>query len=283
MKKRKPAILPMILAIALLITSCADAGKGAQATTDSSTGNTEFERSDNISINILHAGGAYDGLTLLNAQETFEHYYAQGYRYFEYDFKLSSDGRLIGTHSFEHLEITDANITYDEFKKLKLANGFTPVNEEWLAETIKSHPDVKIVIDAKVDTTEGDVAVLARIEALEQIYDIDVSANIIPEIFSTEMWEAAQKCTTFDGYFFSHYKVYYSIDKMLEDFASPKIIGVAIPAWSDNYIKSNIYRVKEAGKMLFVFTVTNEEELAFAREVGADGIYINEIMSDNNG
>ncbi len=261
-------LLVLFALIATLLTGCAD---------NSQKNNDKTERTSEITINILHAGGSHDGLTLLNAQETFEHYYAQGYRYFEYDFRLSSDGRLIGTHSFEHLEITDDDILYEDFKALRLTNGFTPVNEEWLMETIKSHSDVKIVIDAKMNTTDGDIAVLARIEELEKIYDTDVSANIIPEIFSTEMWEEAQKCTTFDGYFFSHYKVYYSIDKMLEDFDSPKIIGVAIPAWSDDYIKSNIYRVKEAGKMLLVFTVTNEEEMTFAREVGADGIYVNGV------
>ncbi len=280
MKTYKSVIAATLVIFIMIITGCAGNPHGNDQKTKDAGAVGDLGKTDNISINILHAGGAYEGLTLLNAQETFEYYYSMGYRYFEYDFKLSTDGRLIGTHSFEHLEITDANITYDEFKQLKLANGFTPVNEEWLAETIKSHPDVKIIIDAKMDTTEGDVAVLARIEALEKIYDIDISANIIPEIFSVEMWEEAQKCTTFDGYLFSHYKVYYSIDTMLENFSSDKIIGVAIPAWSDNYIKSNIYRVKEAGKLLFVFTVTNEQEMAFAKEVGADGIYINEVMAE---
>ena len=43
-------------------------------------------------IAILHAGGELDGNTYLNCQEAFYEYYEQGYRYFEYDFKLSSDG-----------------------------------------------------------------------------------------------------------------------------------------------------------------------------------------------
>ncbi len=229
-----------------------------------------------ISICILHAGGGWDGLTLLNAQETFEYYYAQGYRYFEYDLMLSSDGRLIATHHFEHLNVASTSLSYGEFTALTLDNGMTPVNEEWLVETIRSHPDVKIVVDAKMETREEDTAVLARIEELESIYGIDLSANIIPEIFSIEMWEAVQKCTTFHSYLFSHYKEYYSVDTILANFSSPQIIGIAVPTWTDDYIQSNLYKVKDAGKKLFVFTVTNEEELAFAEEIGADGIYIDQ-------
>lgn len=45
------------------------------------------------------------------------------------------------------------SITYEEFKALRLDNGFTTVNEEWMLETIKSYPDVRFVIDAKMDTT----------------------------------------------------------------------------------------------------------------------------------
>ena len=228
---------------------------------------------DDFEINILHAGGGYDGLILLNAQETFDYYYEQGYRYFEYDFKLSTDGRLIGTHSFEHLSISQT-VSYDEFKALKLSNGFTPVNEEWLVQTVKEHPDVRFIIDAKMDSALLDAAVLQRIEELEEIHDVDMSPNIIPEIFSVEMWETVQNSTSFDAYIFSHYKEYYSVDKILECFSSPKIIAVAVPTWTDGYIESNLYKVKESNKKIFVFTVTNYNEITFANGVNADAIYI---------
>ncbi|MGM9632354.1 MAG: glycerophosphodiester phosphodiesterase family protein [Eubacteriales bacterium] len=268
-------LLIAVLSIICLYVSCFDG-----LDTDISDIEDLPNDGEGISIKILHAGGAYDGKSYLNAQEAFDYYYSQGYRYFEYDLKLSSDGRLIATHDFEYLPISDGNITYEEFTALKLEGGLTPVNEQWLINTITAHTDVRIVVDAKMDTREGDVAVLKRIEELESIYGIDVSANIIPEIFSIEMWEDVQTCTTFDYYFFSHYKEYYSVDTILEHFSSPKILGVAIPTWTDNYIKSNLYKIKDAGKKLFVFTVMNDEHLAFAEEIGADGIYIDGIDID---
>lgn len=148
-------------------------------------------------------------MTYLNAQETFEYYYNMGYRYFEYDLRLSSDGRIIATHAWEHIAVSNANdITYEEFKEIRLDNGFTPVNEEWLVETIINYPDVRVVIDAKMDSIEGDSAVLARLEALELIYNIDISQNIIPEIFSKEMCDIVKEQTSFERYLFSLYEVY---------------------------------------------------------------------------
>ena len=235
---------------------------------------TDDKKEQSSPIVILHAGGGSDGLNYLNAQETFEGYYQQGYRYFEYDLKLSTDGKLIASHAGEYLEYANPEeLTYAEFTALKLFNGYTPANEEWLVQTMISHPDVKIVVDAKMPNIEGDVAVLQRIETLESIYKHDFSANIIPEVFSKEMWDALSETTTFDRYLFSHYKVYYSIDSMLEYFSDERIWGIALPMWSDNYIRTNIYRLKEAGKQIMIFTPSTKEEAAEAFSLGADGIY----------
>jgi glycerophosphoryl diester phosphodiesterase len=228
-------------------------------------------------IVILHAGGGYGELTHLNAQETFEHYYNSGYRYFEYDLRLSSDGRIIATHAWEHIDIPNPNnITYEEFKSIKLDNGFTPANEEWLMQTIINHPDVRFIIDAKMDTTEGDSAVLARLETLESIYNVDISQNIIPEIFSKEMWDIVKEQTSFDRYLFSHYKVYYTVDTMLEYFSDERIWGFALPTYTDRDIRSRISEIKET-KVILVFTPKTKEDVADAISMGANGVYLDFI------
>ena len=213
-------------------------------------------------------------MTHLNAQETFEYYYDMGYRYFEYDLRLSSDGRIIATHAWEHIDVPNPySITYEEFKAIRLDNGFTPANEEWLMETIISYPDVRFIIDAKMDTTEGDSAVLARLEALESIYNIDISQNIIPEIFSKEMWDIVKEQTSFDRYLFSHYKVYYTVDKMLEYFSDDRIWGFALPMYTDKDIRFRMAEMKKT-KVILVFTPTSKEEVSDAAEMGADGVYL---------
>ena len=263
-------IITLSLAVLLFtIQSCSVSG-----TADGGASTTEFTLNDPEDlIVILHAGGSADGITHLNAQETFEHYYLLGYRYFEYDLRLSSDGRLIATHAWEHLNISSTDPTYQEFKELRLSNGYTPVNEEWIVETIVSHPDVNFVIDAKMDTTDGDSAVVERLEELEEIYDIDLSGNIIPEIFSKEMWDICKETTTFDRYFFSHYKVYYTVDTMLEYFNDDRVWGFALPTYTDADILSQLYRAKKT-KKIFFFTPSSTDEIIDAAKAGADGVYL---------
>lgn len=224
---------------------------------------------------ILHAGGALDGMTYLNAQEAFAYYYAQGYRYFEYDFTLSTDGRLIGTHIGEHLGDCDPfSMTYAEFCELRLEGGYTPVNEEWLIDTLRQYPDARIVVDAKMPTTAKDAEVLMRIEQLETIYGIDLSANIIPEVFSTQMWEILRQHTSFDQYMFSHYKVNYTVDTMLEHFGDDRMRGVALPQDTDADIRSQLWKFQQLGKEIWVFTCLDEQDVTDAIAMGACGIYV---------
>jgi glycerophosphoryl diester phosphodiesterase len=225
-------------------------------------------------ITILHAGGGADGMTHLNAQETFDYYYNLGYRYFEYDLKLSVDGRIIATHAGEHLEVNNPqDFTYEEFKALKLENGYTPANEEWLVQIIQSHPDINIVVDAKMNTTEGDAAVLERLETLESLYNLDMSTNIIPEVFSKEMWDIVKQTTTFDRYLFSHYKVYYTVDTLMEYFSDSRIWGIALPTYTDGDIRANLHLLKQT-KKIFVFTPQSPAEVLDASQMGADGVYL---------
>lgn len=229
---------------------------------------------------ILHAGGGIDGLSYMNAQETFLYYYNMGYRYFEYDFKLSSDGRLIGTHAGENLDTAEisnfSDITYEQFKQIRLSNGYTPVNEEWLMNTIKTYPDVKIVVDAKGDTIEEDVLIDQRFEELERIYNYDLSSNIIPEVFSLEMWDTLKDTTTYEKYFFSHYKVYYTVDMMINYFKDDRIWGVALPIWSDADIRSEIYKLKQCFKKIFVFTAYTIDDIFDIINMGGDGLYMDD-------
>lgn len=255
----------IMLFLILFISACSICGCSMKNIT-SSDEEEEF-------IVILHAGGGYDELTYLNAQETFEYYYKMGYRFFEYDLKLSSDGKIIATHNWEHIDISDpSNITYEEFKKIRLDNGFTPVNEEWLIETIIKYPDVRFIIDAKMDSIEGDSAVITRLETLKAVYKVYISQNIIPEIFSKEMWDIVEEKTSFDLYLFSHYKVYYTVDEMLKYFNDERIWGVALSTYTNTDVFTQLSKMKT--KIILVFTPINKEEVEDAKVNGADGVYL---------
>lgn len=233
---------------------------------------------------ILHAGGGADGLRYLNAQETFYTYYDLGYRVFEYDLKLSSDGRLIGTHSGENLSGFYDGMDYQSFLSLRLSNGMTPVNEEWLVNMMMTHPDVTVVVDAKMDDTRGDADVLVRIEALEEIYGADFSSNIVPEVFTEEMWDILKEETTFDRYFFSHYKKWYSNPQIKDKFlGEEKIAAVCMGSSGEDYTLGYSKEILKQGKDVFIFFASDGEVLDFLSRYTVTGVYVDDPSVLTNG
>ncbi|MGM9859027.1 MAG: glycerophosphodiester phosphodiesterase family protein [Bacilli bacterium] len=234
-------------------------------------------------IKIMHAGGTTTNETYLNAMEPFEYFYNKGFRYFEYDLKLSNDGRLIGTHSWDYLEVESDDISYDEFKGLKLSNGMTPINEEWIIDTLSEYNDVKFVIDSKMDITEKDAEVLIRLDIVCKENNIDVQNRILPEIFSVEMWDLLKDVTSYNQCIFSHYKVNYSVKQILEYFSSSRFIAIGMDFNTSSYFKKAIPKFHKNEKKVFFFTPETYEEVEECASLGADGIYIdNEIILKQN-
>ena len=254
---------------------------------DFQTESSVFQSEENSSLNvialdqltiILHAGGELDGMRLLNCQEAFYVYYEMGYRIFEYDLKLSSDGKLIGTHSWEHLTGGYDGMSYAEFTSLRLEGNYTPVNEDWLIAMLQQYPDVTVIVDAKMEDTLQDAEVIKRFHQLQTEYHIDLSARIIPEVFSIEMWDVLRTETEFDHHLFSRYKEYYAIDTIIENFPVEKFIGVALPYdYLDGYYKRNISYLQEMGYRIFMFGINYTEDILGAVEIGADTVYIDNV------
>ena len=217
---------------------------------------------------ILHAGGSIDGLTYLNLQESFLYYYEKGYRLFEYDFLLSNDGKLIGTHNYEGFEGFDLSngISYEEFNNFKINGKYTPVNEEWLIDTIVKFPDVKIIIDTKSSYEE----IYERLENL----NVDLKDNIIPQIYSKEMWDFFKNGYEYKQYIFSNYKENYSCDQILKYFDDERIFAITIPVWSSIELLRSIDEIKEKNKYVFIHTITTNFEYRIALFYGVDGIYV---------
>ena len=224
---------------------------------------------------IMHAGGGWDDKVLLNCQETFYTYYQLGFRYFEYDFKLSSDGKIISTHSWEHLSSGYDGISYEEFTSLTLDGGYTPVNEEWLINMLKTYPDVTVIADAKMETTLLDAEVIKRLYNIGEENSIDLSNRIIPEVFSIEMWQAIKNTTNFNNHLFSRYKEYYDIQTVIDNFPTDKFIGIALDySYLDGYYKDSIPLLQQTGYRIFMFGIHSEKDTLGALDIGADTVYV---------
>lgn len=195
---------------------------------------------------IAHAGGGdvSDKNIFLNCQEMFYIHYNKGIRLFEYDFSFSSDGKLIGNHNWEYV---NKNITYEEYKNLKINGKYTGVTLDFIFEIITEYSDIKIVLDTK---EEDEVAVIDEIVLQANLIDLDISSNIIPQIYTSQMWEQI-KDYNFDQFIFTNYKANYNrktLNSFLKD--QDKITIVAFGIAKMSYIKD----MKKLGKKVAIFT-----------------------------
>ncbi len=150
--------------------------------------------------------------------------------------------------------------------KLKVFNRFTPINEEWLIKTLESHPDIKIIIDSKIDP----IGVLDRIVKLNNNTEIDLNNVIIPQIYSLDMWKIAKEKYSFKEYIYTNYISHYSAFKIISNFNDMRIIAITLPISSINSNKSYLSRYKP----ILVHTPTNSKEISFARRMGSSGFYV---------
>lgn len=107
---------------------------------------------------IAHAGGMIDGHTYTNSKEAIELSIAQGCTYFEVDLQLTSDDVLVCVHDWaqfnlmcHHEERGKKPMSYAEFKTCKLWGKYTPLSAEDIAELLKAHPHVFLVVDKTSD------------------------------------------------------------------------------------------------------------------------------------
>ena len=95
--------------------------------------------------------GEFDKSTFLQKSQS----YNEGYRTFEVDIMMSSDGIPILTHDGQEKKYYGLNgifsdFTADEFLSTKLYSEGTTIAGPQLLELIKDYPDIRIFLDNKI-------------------------------------------------------------------------------------------------------------------------------------
>lgn len=103
---------------------------------------------------IAHALGSIDGYTYTNCREAMISSIAKGYKYLEVDIDSTSDGVFIATHDWGHFnsitnhsELKDTIVSFEDFKKRRIYDAYTPIAIQEVIDTLKNHPDISIMTD----------------------------------------------------------------------------------------------------------------------------------------
>lgn len=137
---------------------------------------------------IAHGGGSIEGKVYTNSVEAFEKNYKKGFRLFEIDFLLSSDGRLVSRHSWDDnygqdFKKSELPLLYDEFMNKKYYSKFTPMDFQMLVKLMERYSDVFVIIDGKTHSADDTLILYKQIGKEIQENDRNILKRFIPQMF----------------------------------------------------------------------------------------------------
>lgn len=136
---------------------------------------------------IAHAGGGIDGNDYTNSKEAILKSYENGFRLFELDLSITSDGKLVARHGWEDKygqAFEDVGpITYDQFMSFPYYNRYTPLDFKSILDFMKKYPDVYVILDGKVNSVEDTIVLYEKIAQYTNNLEKQVKKRLIPQMF----------------------------------------------------------------------------------------------------
>ncbi len=164
-------------------------------------------------MEIAHAMGKVDGISYTNSKEAMERSYALGFRIFECDFSVTSDGGLVALHSWDEWQdsmsggmYTDTRPTTEQFLSVKLYGEYTPMSIDDILLYMKEHADMWLVTDF-CETREGEYQYAYQIivSAAERLDCKDVLSRFIIQIYKDYMYEGIKAVYPFEHWIYTLY------------------------------------------------------------------------------
>ena len=241
---------------------------------------------------VAHALGGIEGFAYTNSKEALENSYNNGFRIFEADVKLTSDKKLVLVHGWTKkdykqrlgLEYNEENpvMDYETYMSSKIQEKYTPLSFKDLADFIKEHKDMYVMIDIGNKSYEETKEIYSKI-----VEDCNSDSKILNRLIvgghTTDMIKAVKEC-----YDFKLINLYWAEEdkregniKTEEKFIKYcKDYGITSLSTSTDIFTEKLGRLmKKSNIIVYVFTENDENKskdiLKNADLVGTDFIQVN--------
>jgi len=185
-----------------------------------------------------------------------------GFRVFEVDLALTSDGHIVCYHGNDN-EAELSTLTYDGYLDTVRTRGLQPCQLVDLLEVARRHPGVHFILDVK-NRFEETYKILRK-----EIRDASLARAFIPQVYSFEEVAPFRRDPFFAGEIFTSYRSSLTTEQM---FRRADRLGIRV-------VTLTLHRFMELrGQLpsnLHVFTHPVDDPLlaALVRKAGARGIY----------
>jgi glycerophosphoryl diester phosphodiesterase len=286
MNKSKWSFLEIVLVLVLL------AGFIVIIKMTENKGNVETEYRNTVidSAYMMHAlGGLEDQYSYTDSIEALTTNYQEGYRLFEVDVNLTSDGIPVLVHGwrksdyqkrigFDNYDEKNANDseeyipTYEAFMDFEIQEHYTATDFTQLVTFMENHKDMYVMIDVG-DRNYDDTVSIYR----AMVETADGRTNVLDRLIvgghTIDMIEAVKEV-----YDFKLFNLYFAADDVreerlwkIEDFIAYckdnniQSCSVASTVFTDEVATE----FENSGLIIYVFTVNDEEKAKHFREIGA--------------
>ena len=234
---------------------------------------------------VAHAMGQIGDHTGTNSLEAFQNSYAAGYRLFECDLAMTSDGKVVLRHDWsaglqegvdpEHIP------TAEEFQARPIYGQYTPLTFADLLGLLAVYPDVYFILDGK-DTDAGSVTkqYTAMVEEAEAWGMLHLFDRLIVQLYAPEMQDTVEAVHHFDHYLLTLYQTpfYGEADLLREYVLACRQRGIeGVVMWHFLYTPDLLPVLEDSGIRVWLHTVNDPAQASRYLAQGAWGIFSDRI------
>lgn len=234
---------------------------------------------------ICHAMGLIDGYDYTNSKEAFLSNYEKGYRVYEVDLQLTSDGKLAAVHGWgkgfikKHLGIEwdGEAVPLEEFLQIKIQGRYTPLSFYDIVELMEQYPDTYLVLDCKGSDYETVMAQYRELVKEAGEINPDMLKRMIPQIYSEEMLEWIREAYDWNSVIYTLYQMplNYSQERVMQ-FSYEN--GIKVVTMGQGKARDMfVHELTDRGIYTYVHTINDENVENEYRIHGVWGFYTDEL------
>jgi glycerophosphoryl diester phosphodiesterase len=231
---------------------------------------------------VAHGLGTIGEVGATNTKEALERSYKKGFRLFEVDLSLTSDGKIVVFHDGKEKEMGMENKIGDtelyEFLQKKFLDKYTVMEINELLEFMILHDDMYLVTDTKDD----------QIYTLNQIKNSKVATKnpnvmdrIIPQIYYQHELKEVLKIYAFPEIIYTLYRTSDTEDQVISFVKNNSEVSAITMRWNEHYNDDFFEKLKSEGVGVYVHTVYDKNKIIEFVNKGV-GVYVDDFDGFGN-
>ena len=238
---------------------------------------------------IAHAMGGIDKKVYTNSLDAFEYNYKLGYRVFEIDVALTSDGQPVLIHAWDENALKEMGLpkswyknrpNFNEFMNTDVCGVYRPTSFREVCELIKKYKDVEFVIDVKGDQQMCKEVYKKCVKIAKEV-DGKVLDKFIPQIYDEKMLNDVMATYDFKSMIYTLYKQEKLNAQEVIDFSYENGIRVVVVDNGKLDLKF-IKELAQRGIYVYANTYNETDKVKNLFDMGVKGIY-SDFINPKNG